>query len=99
MPLARRAAREKDFPLKIDVLNYSPAGYQVPRAWSAFLAHINGQALQAKQKARVLMMQKTKTPDSITSLTEESKRLGAPLSQSGVQPAQTSQAWNDTFAA
>lgn len=34
--------QKKEFPLKIDVLNYSPAPYQFPRAWVDFLSSIEG---------------------------------------------------------
>lgn len=43
MPLFRKTRpRQKEFPLQIDVLNYAPAAYQVPRAWVEFLGSIEG---------------------------------------------------------
>lgn len=48
MPLFRQARpREKEFPLKTDVLNYSPAAYQIPRAWTAFLGSVEGEMKKA----------------------------------------------------
>lgn len=44
--------------------------------YRAFLAQINDQVLQAKQTARVLIMEKTGTPDAITRLTEEAAMVG-----------------------
>lgn len=41
-PLQETRSRKKEFPLKADVLNYSPAAYQVPRAWAEFLGSIEG---------------------------------------------------------
>lgn len=38
----RSRPREKEFPLKIDVLNYSPAAYQAPCEWTAFLGSVEG---------------------------------------------------------
>ena len=43
MSLFRKARpQQKEFPLKIDVLNYSPAAYWVPQAWVEFLSSIEG---------------------------------------------------------
>ena len=43
MPLLQQALhRKKEFPLKIDVLNYSPAAYELPHTWSEFLGSIEG---------------------------------------------------------
>lgn len=41
-PLQEVHPRKKEFPLKIDVLNYSPVPYQFPRAWVDFLGSIEG---------------------------------------------------------
>lgn len=43
MSLFRKARpQQKEFPLKIDVLNYSPAAYWVPQVWVEFLSSIEG---------------------------------------------------------
>ena len=43
MSLFRKARpQQKEFPLKIDVLNYSHAAYWVPQAWVEFLSSIEG---------------------------------------------------------
>lgn len=41
-PRHETCPRKKEFPLKIDVLNYSPAPYQFPRSWMDFLGSIEG---------------------------------------------------------
>lgn len=38
--------QEKEFPLKIDVLNYSPVAYLFPKAWVEFLGSIEGRMKQ-----------------------------------------------------
>lgn len=71
---------------------------QEEELYCAFLAQINDQALQAKQKARILIMQKTGTPDAITRLTEEASMVGnKPLSE--IRATQFTQPPNDHYAA
>ena len=67
--------------------------------YHAFLAHINDQALQVKQKARTLIMQKTGgTPEAITRLTQSAVAVdSAPLPEACT--VQFFLAKNDWYAA
>lgn len=65
--------------------------------YQAFLAHVNDQVLQVRQRARILIMEKVGgTPEAITRLTEGAAAAGsASLPAAGALP----QAQNDWYAA
>lgn len=66
--------------------------------YCAFLAQINDQVLQAKQKARILIMEKTGSPDAITRLTEEAAMVPShPLPE--VRSVQSTQPQNNRYVA
>lgn len=66
--------------------------------YCAFLAQINDQALQVKQRARLLLMEKTGTPDAITRLAEEGGMVGS-QSLSEVRSIQMPQSQDNRYAA
>ena len=66
--------------------------------YCAFLAQINDQVLQARQTARILIMEKTGTPDAITRLTEKAAMVDSqPLSEA--HPVQLTHPQNNRYAA
>lgn len=46
LPFWKARRQKKAFPLKVDVLNYTPVGYQIPLAWEKFLGSIEGKMKQ-----------------------------------------------------
>ena len=66
--------------------------------YCAFLAQISDQILQTKQKARILLMEKTGTPGAITRITQEAEIVDShPMPD--VRSAQITQPKNDRYAA
>ena len=49
-PFQKTQSRKKEFPLKIDVLNYTPAAYQAPKAWTDFLGAIGSRMKQVMDR-------------------------------------------------